>query len=383
MNTVYLDNASTSFPKPACVADRMYQFMTNEAVNISRGTYRSAYRLEEALYDTRVQLASFFDHPRPQDVVFSAGITHSLNLVMKGLLKQGDHVLISSMEHNAVTRPLTQLSAKGITFDRIPCNTMGELDLTALPGLIHPQTRAIIMLHASNVCGTMMPIREVGALCRRHGLFFILDSAQTAGLIPISMTTDCIDALCFTGHKALLGPQGIGGCILTPAIAAEIDPLISGGTGSFSHLETIPELMPDRFEAGTLNLPGIIGLQAALSYINQIGQTAIFEHELSLTAALLQAIPDIPNLRLLGRPDTAGRVGVVSVTPTKADPAMVAARLEEEFGIQTRVGLHCAPGAHKTLGSYPQGSIRFSFGYQNTPADVTLAVSALTTILKG
>lgn len=387
MSQIYLDQASTSFPKPKVVADRIYHLLTTNAVNINRGTYQNAYSLEETVYDIRAALADFFDYPRVQDVIFTSGVTQSLNLVIKGLLQPGDHVLISSMEHNAVTRPLTQLLQKGISFDRIPCNAFGELETASLPSLVRPNTRAVIMLHASNVCGTIMPLRAVGEFCRLHGLFFVVDAAQSAGVLPISMRNDCIDALCFTGHKGLLGPAGIGGCILTEGIAAAIDPLISGGTGSFSHLETIPEVMPDRFEAGTLNLPGIIGLGAALSYIKEIGIEQIYRHEQQLTDRFIRGLHSLAKrypeygLRLLGLPDANGRTGVVSICFSDLDVAGLAHTLEQQYGIQTRVGLHCAPNAHRVLGSFPQGSIRFSFGYSNTASEVDAALTALGQLL--
>lgn len=387
MSQIYLDQASTSFPKPAAVADQIYHLLTTNAVNINRGTYQSAYSLEESVYDVRSALADFFDHPRVQDVIFTSGVTQSLNLVIKGLLKPGDHVLISSMEHNAVTRPLTQLSKKGVTFDRLPCNRNGELQLDALPAMLQTNTRAVILLHASNVCGTIMPIRTVGAFCRQHNLFLVVDAAQTAGVLPISMQRDHIDALCFTGHKGLLGPAGIGGCILTEPIAKKIEPLISGGTGSFSHLETIPQVMPDRFEAGTLNLPGIIGLGAALTYIKKIGIDRIYQHEQRLTDHFINGLHRLEKrypacgLHLYGLPDAKGRVGVVSIGFSDRDVAGLAHRLSEQYGIQTRVGLHCAPNAHRSLGSFPQGTVRFSFGYSNTLEEVDAALAALSEIL--
>lgn len=241
MDKIYMDNACTSFPKPPTVATAVCDFIANYGVNINRGSYGPAYEMENVVYQTRVALSRLFGYPDCKNVIFTANITTSLNMVLKGLLRPGDHVLVSSMEHNAVMRPLVQLTGDGVSFDRIPCTKQGELCLKEAEALIRPNTKAVIMTHASNVCGTVMPLTEVGDFCRRHGLTFIVDSAQTAGVLPIHMGDMHIDALCFTGHKGLLGPQGIGGFIVTDELAARIQPLISGGTGSLSHSEDVPD----------------------------------------------------------------------------------------------------------------------------------------------
>ena len=303
-------------------------------------------------------------------------------MVIKGLLKSGDHVLISSMEHNAVMRPLTQLLDKGITFDIIPCDVTGSIEIDAINSLIRPNTVAIITNHASNVCGTIQPIESIGAICKAQNLHFIVDAAQTAGVIPIDVKAYHIDALCFTGHKGLLGPQGIGGIILTKEMAQTLIPLIAGGTGSFSHLETMPIHMPDAFESGTLNLPGIIGLNEGLSYIESQGMENIHNHELALTQAFLKGLQSIDGINIVGKQDIQDRTAVVSITIYSMDLASIAYELESNYHIMTRVGLHCAPRAHQTLGTYPEGTVRFSFGYANTLEDVEAALSALHRILK-
>lgn len=379
MTRIYLDNACTTFPKPPEVPAAMSDFIANHGVNINRGSYSPAYDMEELVYTTRLWLAELFNYPDCKNVIFTANVTSSLNMVIKGLLKPGDHVLVSSMEHNAVMRPLVQLTQCGITFDRIPCTPEGELQLDALPTLIKPETKAIIMTHASNVCGTMMPLEKVGAFCHDHGLVFIVDSAQTAGVIPIDMTAMHIDALCFTGHKGLLGPQGIGGFIVTDAVADAMTPLIAGGTGSVSHTEEMPDFLPDKFESGTLNLPGIVGLHASLAYIRTVGLDSICEKEMALTEQFLTGIAAIPGLTIVGKKDTTNRTAVVSIAATQ-DNAIVAQELEDQYGIMTRVGLHCAPSAHKTLGTFPSGTIRFSFGHYNTPAEIATAITALQTL---
>ena len=382
MDYIYLDNASTSFPKAPTVATAMSDYITNRGININRGSYALAYDVEDIIYTTRQRLNTLFNGHDPSHVVFTQNVTMSLNMVIKGLLKAGDHVLVSSMEHNAVMRPLTQLLDKGIIFDIIPCDKTGSIQLESMDSLIRPNTVAMIINHASNVCGTIQPLESIGPICKAHSLQFIVDAAQTAGVIPIDVKACHIDALCFTGHKGLLGPQGIGGIILTKEMAQNLTPLIAGGTGSFSHLETMPTHMPDAFEAGTLNLPGIIGLNEGLSYIESQGMENIHNHELALTQAFLEGLQSIDVVNIVGKQDIQDRTAVVSITIDSMDPASIAYELESTYHIMTRVGLHCAPRAHQTLGTYPEGTVRFSFGYANTHEDVVSALSALHRILK-
>ena len=363
MNYIYLDNASTTFPKAPNVASAMADYITNRGININRGSYALAYDVEDTIYTTRQRLHTLFNGHDPSHVIFTQNVTMSLNMVIKGLLKAGDHVLVSSMEHNAVMRPLTQLLDKGITFDTIPCDSTGFIQMDSIEPLIRPNTVAMIINHASN-------------------LQFIVDAAQTAGVIPIDVKAYHIDALCFTGHKGLLGPQGIGGIILTKEMAHTLTPLIAGGTGSFSHLETMPTHMPDAFESGTLNLPGIIGLNEGLAYIESVGMGNIHNHELALTKTFLEGLQDIEHINVIGKQNLQDRTAVVSITIDGMDAASIAYELESTYHIMTRVGLHCAPRAHQTLGTYPEGTVRFSFGYANTLEDVETALSALSTIAK-
>ena len=337
------------------------------------------------MLETRELLCDLFEGEDCKTVIFTKNVTESLNVVLKGFLKPGDHVLTSSMEHNAVMRPLRQLESTGVEFDSIPCTQEGELILAAMEGLVRSNTKAVVMMHASNVCGTMLPLKEVGGFCKAHGLKFIVDCAQTAGVFPISMKEMHIDALCFTGHKGLYGPQGIGGFILKEEMTGLITPLLSGGTGSISHTEDVPEFMPARFEPGTLNLPGIFGLHASLQWILDTGIGHIHNMEMILTELFLEKIkvldPKGEKIRLIGKKDTKGRTSVVSVQTPERDVSEVAYLLDKNYGIMTRVGLHCAPSAHKTLQTYPTGTIRFSFGYFNTEEEVLLAVRALEEIL--
>ena len=382
MDYIYLDNASTSFPKAPTVATAMSDYITNQGININRGSYSLAYDVEDIIYTTRQRLHTLFNGHDPSHVIFTQNVTMSLNMVIKGLLKAGDHVLVSSMEHNAVMRPLTQLLDKGITFDTIPCDSTGSIQMDSIEPLIRSNTVALIINHASNVCGTIQPLESIGSICKAHNLQFIVDAAQTAGVIPIDVKACHIDALCFTGHKGLLGPQGIGGIILTKEMAQTLTPLIAGGTGSFSHLETMPTHMPDAFEAGTLNLPGIIGLNEGLAYIESQGMENIHNHELALTQYFLEGLQSIDSINIVGKQNIQDRTAVVSITIDGMDPASIAYELESNYHIMTRVGLHCAPRAHQTLETYPEGTVRFSFGYANTHEDVGSALSALHRILK-
>ena len=382
MDYIYLDNASTSFPKAPTVATAMSDYITNRGININRGSYFLAYDVEDIIYTTRQRLNTLFNGHDPSHVIFTQNVTMSLNMVIKGLLKAGDHVLVSSMEHNAVMRPLTQLLDKDITFDTIPCDSTGSIQMDSIEPLIRPNTVALIINHASNVCGTIQPLESIGPICKAHNLQFIVDAAQTAGVIPIDVKACHIDVLCFTGHKGLLGPQGIGGIILTKEMAQTLTPLIAGGTGSFSHLETMPTHMPDAFESGTLNLPGIIGLNEGLSYIESQGMENIHNHELALTQAFLEGLQSINGINIVGKQNIQDRTAVVSITIDSIDPASIAYELESNYHIMTRVGLHCAPRAHQTLRTYPEGTVRFSFGYANTHEDVESALSALHRIVK-
>lgn len=383
MNKIYLDQASTSFPKAPSVADTVYRYLSDSPVNVSRGGYEAAYSVEEKIFETREQLRRLFHFTsgKSKNVIFTPNITTSLNILLKGLLKPGDHVLVSSMEHNAVMRPLVQLQKHGISFDRIPCASDGSLLLDQADTLIKPSTRLLVCLHGSNVCGTLMPVEQIGEFCQKHHLFFILDTAQTAGSIPIDMEKLHLSALAFTGHKGLRGPQGTGGFLIRNELIPEITPLISGGTGSISHTEEVPDFLPDRFEPGTPNIPGILGLHAALSDLEQTSMKETFRHELKLTEIFIEKIldadPDGKHIRIIGKRDLENRCPVVSVQTPEIDMALAAYELDSTYGIMTRVGLHCAPSAHKTLSTYPAGTIRFSFGPENTQSEIEQAVEAL------
>lgn len=388
MDRIYLDQAATSFPKADGVAAAMADYVNRIGININRGGYAEAYQAADLVYDTRESLCELFDFDQPSHVIFTQSVTYAMNMILKGFLKPQEHVIVSSLEHNAVMRPLVQLQKeREITFTRIPCNAYGEFAAEGIRGLIQPNTKALIVTHASNLTGILHPLQELGELAHQAGIRFIVDTAQTAGVFPISMKEMKIDALAFTGHKSLLGPQGIGGFLVTEDMAAEMTALLSGGTGSISDTESVPNFLPDKFEAGTLNLPGIAGLQAGLAYVKRQGTDAIREREQKLTNLFLSGILDIQNIRIVGRryvydhtdryQEDAGYAPIVSIQCRNMDEAELARRLDVEYGIMTRVGMHCAPHAHKALGTFPKGTLRFSFGFQNQEEDIRRVVFAL------
>lgn len=374
---IYLDNAATSFPKAPKVSERMRYYLDCVGASVNRGVYAPAQEAELETLGLREKLCAFFHHPEPVRVLLTAGATAALNLAIKGSLHRGSRVLVSSMEHNAVMRPLVQLGAE---FTRVPCDTAGRLDMQALERLLREQPEMLILNHASNVSGTVQDAEQIGKLCKQYGVPFVLDAAQSAGHIPVDFEKFSLSALAVPAHKGLLGPQGIGALLVTEAFAAQLSPLIAGGTGSMSDSEELPPYLPDRFESGTPNLPGIYGWAASMDYVNEIGIDALRAHELALTARFLDGLRGLSHLRSVGTREAQARVGVISVDFLTMDNAEAADRLEREFGILTRCGLHCAPAAHRTLGTFPQGTVRFSVGYRTTEADIDAALAALASL---
>lgn len=382
MRRIYLDNGATSFPKAPGVSDAVCNYINNVGGNVGRGTYESAYSAGRIVYETRELLSSLFNFDNPLNVAFTMNITQSLNILLKGLLKSGDHVIVSSMEHNAIMRPIMTLNKNGVEFDRVQCSREGILNPKDLEVLIKPNTKLIVMTHASNVSGTILPIEEVGKICKAHGIYFILDAAQSAGVLEVDFKKFNLNALAFTGHKGLLGPQGIGGFLVDEILSKEIEPFIEGGTGSLSESECQPDYMPDKFESGTLNIPGIYGLNASLKYINNVGINEIYEKEMLLTERFLNKVQNISGFNIAGIKGTTGRTAVVSIDFENHDNSEIAFILDRDFGIMTRVGLHCAPSAHKTLKTFPEGTVRFSFGHANTIEDVDYAIDSLNKTIK-
>ena len=376
MRTIYLDNAATSFPKPGGMSDRIKYYMDNVGASINRSVYSSAEEAGMVALSLRERAKRLFNlNEAATHVIITPGATAGLNYIIKGLLKSGDHCIVSSMEHNAVMRPLSQI--EGVEFSRIPCDGEGRIIEGSLEPLFRPNTRLVIIAHGSNVCGTVQNAEEIGRICARRGVPFALDAAQTAGHYPVDFTRFNLSALAVPGHKGLLGPTGIGLLLLSDSMARSLTPLIAGGTGSASDKETLPDYLPDRFESGTLNMPGIYGLEYSLSYIEKRGIDSLRAHEIELTERFISGIDGIDGVRLCGTRNLANRVGVISLDFVDKDNAQIAYRLETEFGILTRCGLHCAPNAHKTLSTFPQGTVRFSLGFASTKDDVDAAIDAV------
>lgn len=378
---IYFDNGSTSWPKAPGVQEAVSELLKNGAFNINRGNYAGAYEVESVVLETRDQLVQLFHGTDSRNVIFTPGITYSLNYFIKGFLKNGDHVLVSGLEHNAVMRPLEQMKLAGVDYDIVPVDEEGNLDPEDLRERIRINTKAVIMTHASNVCGTVVPIREIGSICKEYGLFFAVDTAQSAGTLPVDMQECQIDFLAFTAHKGLLGPQGIGGFLISERLDKKMEPYIAGGTGSQSDSLLMPDYLPDKYESGTMNLPGIIGLHASLDYIREQGLKAIHDKKMELTEYLLNEVKRIPQVRIVGRKDVQDRVAVVSLDFLTIDNAVAAFELEQECGVMTRVGLHCAPAAHRSLHTFPQGTVRFAFSASNTFSEIDRCVEGILKIL--
>lgn len=377
MRSCYLDNGATSYPKAPCVGEIVADYITENGANINRGTYERASGAEAAVLECRERLAELFSFPGSvTEVVFTPGQTYGLNQILRGFLRPGDHVVVSSMEHNAVMRPLTDLAAQGVEFSRIPADSAGRTRAKDMLPLLRPNTRLVLVSHASNVSGTIFPLEELSELCHERGLPLAVDAAQTAGHRAVDFAALHLAALAVPGHKGLLGPQGIGALLLDRDFASRLTPLITDGTGSASDSEEQPAFMPDRFESGTVNIPGIIGLNAALGFILERGVPALEAHDRRCTAQFLDGLRGV-NVRVAGPANADEQVGVVSLDFTGRDNGEIAYRLERDYGIMTRCGLHCAPNAHKTLGTFPQGTVRFSFGWATTAEEIDYAVSAV------
>jgi cysteine desulfurase family protein len=381
LDRIYLDNGATSFPKAPGVGESMANYINMVGSSTNRGAYDSAYEAENIVFETRELVADLFGDENPENVVFTKNITEAMNLILKGLLENGDEVVVSSVEHNAVMRPLRRLEAdEDVKIKICKCDNEGNLDLEYLEEIMSENIKAVIMTHASNVSGTILPLKEVGEICKKYGVYFIVDCAQTAGLLNIDRKELNASAIAFTGHKSLLGPQGIGGCLLDKGFAEIVKPFIEGGTGSFSEEEIQPSYMPDKFESGTPNIPGIYGLNVALKYINERGIENMYEHEMKLMDVFLKELIKINEIKVIGRSDLKNRMAVCSVDFFNQDNGEIAYLLSKEYGISTRCGLHCAPSAHKTLNTFPNGTVRFSIGHANTLEEIEKAIEAIKTL---
>lgn len=384
--SIYLNNAATTWPKPHAVASAMYEFITEHGANISRG---SASRRDidslDSVFTCRSMLASLFcgyEKSSAKYVTLTSNVTESINIILKGILRPGMRVVTSSMEHNAVLRPLRSAEAAGVHLEIVRCSMRGYLDPEALDHSLDGGADLAIISHCSNVSGSLQDIEAIADVCAKRNVPLVIDSAQTAGIIPIDTEALGLSALCFTGHKGLFGPQGTGGIIWKPEFAENCKPLIEGGTGSFSHEEYQPVQMPDKFEAGTPNIPGITGLLAALEWIEETGMNNIRAKEEKLGAKLEDGISRIKGLCILGPREDDKKLPVFSINIDGKDNASLARDLSERYGIETRPGLHCAPLAHRTLGSFPEGAIRLSPGYFNSEEDIELTIEALEELAK-
>jgi len=380
---IYFDNAATSWPKPPQVKEAMVKFMDEVGANPGRSGHFLSIEAARIVYEAREALSVLFNVKDSSRIVFTLNATESINLALKGLLKYKDHVITSSVEHNSVMRPLRDLEKKGIELTVVPCFEDGTLDPKEVENKIQSATRMIVLNHASNVTGTLLPIREVGKIARAHNLLFLVDAAQTAGVYPIEVEKDRIDLLAFTGHKSLYGPQGTGGLVIGKRInEREMIPLKQGGTGSRSEFEEQPDFLPDRFESGTPNGVGIAGLLAGVRYVLEKGVEQIRQRENNLTEKFIEGLKVIPQLKLYGPQSIQNRIATISFNLTRFSPSEVAQRLEKEFGILCRPGLHCAPAAHHTLGTFPEGTIRFGLGAFNTEAEIEIAIKTIFQISK-
>jgi len=343
---------------------------------------RSGHRLSieagRIVFEARELAASLFNAADPMRVSFGLNATDALNLAIKGVLRPGDHVVTGGMEHNSVMRPLRDMERRGVQVSVAPVSPDGTLDPDDIRKALRSNTRLVVLTHASNVTGTAAPIREVGRLCSERGPLFLVDAAQTAGCFPLDMRADFIDLLAFTGHKALFGPQGTGGLVVGERVKLnEFATLRQGGTGSRSEFETHPDFAPDMFEAGTPNAAGIAGLLAGLRFVSGETVERIHARDAALAARLLSSLKEVPGLRIIGEATGSPRTATVSFVINGLSPSDIGLRLDEEFGVLCRVGLHCAPAAHKSIGSFPYGAVRFGLGYFNTEEQIDHAVSAL------
>lgn len=375
---IYLDHAATSYPKPREVLQAMQEFLERAGGNPGRSGHRLSIAAGRVLYEAREAVAELFHVPDPLRVIFTSNATHALNLALYGLLQAGDRVVTTSMEHNAVMRPLRHLEARGTEVIVVPCASDGGVDLNAMGEALTQEARLVVVNHASNVVGTIAPLAELSALAHGAGALLLLDAAQTAGVLPIDMQAMGIDLLAFTGHKGLLGPPGTGGLVLGETVKPEeIEPLTRGGTGSRSEYEQQPDFLPDKFESGTPNGVGIAGLGAGIAWVMQHGVKTIREHEVELTRLLLEGLSTMRGVNLYGPLDPQRRTAVVSFTVEGRQVSEIGQRLDEEHGVLCRVGLHCAPAAHRTIGTFPKGTVRFAPGVTTTPQEIEEALAAL------
>ena len=375
---IYFDNAATSWPKPPAVAAAVHEQLTTGGGNPGRSGHRLAVGAARVVEEAREALAGLFHVEDPSRIAFAHNATHALNVALAGLLRPGDRVVTTAIEHNSVMRPLRHLESLGVALTVVPCGRDGAISAERIDAALQG-ARLLVTTHASNVSGAILPIGELAALAQRRRALYLVDAAQTAGIVPIDLGTTEVDLLAFTGHKGLFGPPGTGGLYVREGV--EIQPLVRGGTGSDSAHEVQPAFMPDALESGTLNVAGIAGLGAGVRFVAGIGVDAVQAHERRLATRFVDAAAEIPRVMVHGPAGAAERCGIVSFSVAGVSPSEVGLLLDESFGIMARTGLHCAPSAHRTLGTFPAGTVRFGFGWFNTAAEVDAAVDALRQIV--
>ena len=372
---IYLDNAATTFPKPEAVYDSMMDCMKNYCANPGRSGHKLAMKSAREIYNTRENISKLFNIDNPMNIVFTSNATDSLNLAIKGVVNRGDHIITTSMEHNSVIRPIKALEKLGIDNTIVECDKEGFLDIKDLEKAIRPNTKLIVTTHASNVCGTLIDIKAVSEVAKSHNILYLVDASQTAGVYNIDLKYIDVDMLAAPGHKGLLGPQGIG--ILYIREGLNINLLKEGGTGSKSEDLFQPNLFPDKYESGTHNTPGIVGLNEGVKFIFKEGINKIKEHEEKLCGYMLKRLEEVPNIKIYGPKDASKRASVITINIGNMDSGEITFLLDSEYNIATRSGIHCAPLAHKTLGTLEQGAVRFSIGYFNTKEEIDLVIYAL------
>ncbi len=382
MGKIYLDNAATSRDKADVVKKAVLDYYENIGCSPGRGGYEDSLKAGRLIIEARNTMADFFNVDDLKQIIFTHNVTYALNMGIKGVLEKGDHVITTTMEHNSVLRPLNSLQNNGIIdVDYIKCDEKGRLNPEKVEAAVNKNTKLIILTYASNVSGTIMPVQEIGEIAAKNDIYYLLDTAQAAGVYDIDFKKLKVDFLAFTGHKALMGPTGTGGFAVSKKMAAEMKPLIEGGTGSKSHLEEQPDFLPDKFESGTLNTMGISGLKAGVEYIQKLGTKKIRAHEQQLGEVFLKGLKKIPEIKIIGPADLKEQVPTFSITAGDRDLGQLSYDLDDKYNIMTRSGLHCAPLAHQTLGTFPEGSLRFSIGYFNTLQEIEKTLKALEDIL--
>ncbi len=377
VETVYFDNAATSWPKPETMIQAMTDFNTGIGASPGRSAHRMSIDSGRILFEAREKISSILAAEDPIKIVFTKNATEALNIAVSGLLKPGDHCITSSMEHNSVMRPLRSLELSGVSLDVVKCSPSGFLDPADIKHAIKTNTKAIYLTHASNVTGAVMPVAEVGRIAHDHGIIFCVDAAQTAGALPVDIKGMGVDILAFTGHKSLFGPQGTGGLYIGKGLDKAVSPIMSGGTGSRSEYEQQPDFMPDKYESGTPNAIGIAGLCAGIRFIEKTGVSAIRDKEKSLVSHFIKGLKKIKGAIVYGPQSVTDRIAVVSFNIEGVSPSEASLILDEKYNIMCRPGLHCAPQAHKTIGTFPEGTLRFSFGYFNNEEEIEYGLKAL------